>query len=46
VDVAAVVQENRRLHDEVQRLHREVERLRELLRQHGIEPDGGTTETG
>jgi ATP-dependent Clp protease ATP-binding subunit ClpA len=46
VDVAAVVQENRRLHDEVQRLHREVERLRELLRQHGIEPDGGTTQTG
>jgi ATP-dependent Clp protease ATP-binding subunit ClpC len=45
VDVAAVVQENRRLHDEVQRLHREVERLRELLRQHGIEPGGGTEET-
>jgi ATP-dependent Clp protease ATP-binding subunit ClpC len=34
VDVAAVVEKN-------QRLHREVERLRELLRQHGIEPNGG-----
>jgi ATP-dependent Clp protease ATP-binding subunit ClpC len=34
VGVAAVVEEN-------QRLHREVERLRELLRQHGIEPNGG-----
>jgi ATP-dependent Clp protease ATP-binding subunit ClpA len=45
VDVAAVVQENRRLHGEVQRLQREVERLRELLRQHGIEPDDGTTQT-
>jgi ATP-dependent Clp protease ATP-binding subunit ClpA len=42
VDVAAVVQENRRLHGEVQRLHGEVQRLRALLRQHGIEPDGGT----
>jgi ATP-dependent Clp protease ATP-binding subunit ClpA len=42
VDVAAVVQENRRLHGEVQRLHREVQGLRELLRQHGIQPDGGT----
>jgi ATP-dependent Clp protease ATP-binding subunit ClpA len=30
---------------EVQRLHGEVQRLRELLRRHGIEPDGGTTET-
>jgi ATP-dependent Clp protease ATP-binding subunit ClpA len=39
VDLAAVVQEN---HD----LHGEVERLRELLRQHGVEPDGGTTQTG
>jgi ATP-dependent Clp protease ATP-binding subunit ClpA len=39
VDLAAVVQEN-------QRLHREVERLRELLRQHGVEPDGGTAQTG
>jgi ATP-dependent Clp protease ATP-binding subunit ClpA len=38
VDLAAVVQEN-------QRLHREVERLRELLRRHGIEPNGGTAET-
>jgi ATP-dependent Clp protease ATP-binding subunit ClpA len=38
VDVAAVVEENRRL-------HREVERLHELLRQHGIEPDDGTSQT-
>ena len=38
VDLEAVVQEN-------ENLHREVERLRELLRQHGIEPDGGTTQT-
>ena len=38
VDLGAVVQENHNL-------HREVERLRELLRQHGIEPDGGTTQT-
>jgi ATP-dependent Clp protease ATP-binding subunit ClpA len=38
VDLEAVIQEN-------QRLHREVERLRALLRQHGIEPDGGTTQT-
>jgi ATP-dependent Clp protease ATP-binding subunit ClpA len=38
VDLAAVIQEN---HD----LHREVERLRELLRQHGIEPNGGTAQT-
>jgi ATP-dependent Clp protease ATP-binding subunit ClpA len=38
VDLAAVVQEN-------QRLHREVEGLRELLRRHGIEPNGGTAET-
>ena len=38
VDLEAVIQEN---HD----LHREVERLRELLRQHGIEPDGGTGQT-
>jgi ATP-dependent Clp protease ATP-binding subunit ClpC len=35
VDLDAVIGEN-------QRLHREVERLRELLRRHGIEPDGGT----
>jgi ATP-dependent Clp protease ATP-binding subunit ClpA len=45
VDVAAVVQENRRLHGEVQQLQAEVQHLRELLRQHGIEPDGGTTQT-
>jgi ATP-dependent Clp protease ATP-binding subunit ClpA len=38
VDLAAVIREN-------QHLHREVERLRELLGRHGIEPDGGTTET-
>jgi ATP-dependent Clp protease ATP-binding subunit ClpA len=38
VDPAAVVQEN-------ERLHHEVERLRELLRRHGIEPNGGTAET-
>jgi ATP-dependent Clp protease ATP-binding subunit ClpA len=38
LDLEAVVQEN-------QNLHREVERLRELLRRHGIEPDGGTTQT-
>jgi ATP-dependent Clp protease ATP-binding subunit ClpA len=41
----AVVQEVQRLHGEVQRLHGEVERLQELLRQHGIEPNGGTTQT-
>jgi ATP-dependent Clp protease ATP-binding subunit ClpA len=34
VDVQAVLEEN-------QRLHGEVERLRGLLRQHGIEPNGG-----
>jgi ATP-dependent Clp protease ATP-binding subunit ClpA len=39
VDVAVVTEEN-------QRLHREVERLRGLLRQHGIEPDEGTAQTG
>jgi Clp amino terminal domain, pathogenicity island component len=38
VDVGAVVEEN-------QRLHRQVERLQGLLRQHGIEPDGGTSQT-
>jgi hypothetical protein len=27
------------------RLHGEEERLRALLRQHGIEPDGGSAET-
>lgn len=31
--------------EENQRLHREVDRLRDLLRQHGIEPDGGTART-
>jgi prophage maintenance system killer protein len=35
VDVQAVIAEN-------ERVHRELDRLRELLRQHGIEPDGGT----
>jgi ATP-dependent Clp protease ATP-binding subunit ClpA len=38
VDLEAVIQENHAL-------HREVERLRELLHRHGIEPDGGATET-
>jgi ATP-dependent Clp protease ATP-binding subunit ClpC len=38
LDLEAVVQENQRLHSEVQR-------LRELLREHGIESDGGTTQT-
>jgi ATP-dependent Clp protease ATP-binding subunit ClpA len=41
-DLAAVIQEIQRLHGEVQRLHGEVQGLRELLGQHGIEPDGGT----
>ena len=45
VDLEAVVGENQRLSGEVQRLQGEVERLRELLRRHGIEPDGGTTQT-
>jgi ATP-dependent Clp protease ATP-binding subunit ClpC len=36
VDLAAVIQENHKLHSEV-------ERLRALLRRHGIEPGGGTT---
>jgi hypothetical protein len=36
--LAAIIAEN-------QRLHRELERLRDLLRQHGIEPDGGTAQT-
>jgi ATP-dependent Clp protease ATP-binding subunit ClpA len=44
VDLEAVVGENQRLSGEVQRLLGEVERLRELLRRHGIEPDGGTGE--
>jgi ATP-dependent Clp protease ATP-binding subunit ClpA len=39
VDLDAVVGEN-------QRLHGEVERLRELLRRHGVEPDGGTAQAG
>ncbi len=34
----AVIAEN-------QRLHRELDRLRDLLREHGIEPDGGTART-
>ena len=38
VDLEAVVQENHNL-------HQEVERLVELLRRHGIEPDGGTAQT-
>jgi prophage maintenance system killer protein len=37
-DVQAVIAEN-------QRVHRELDRLRTLLRQHGIEPDGGTAQT-
>jgi ATP-dependent Clp protease ATP-binding subunit ClpC len=32
--------------EENQRLHQEVERLQGLLRQHGIEPDDGTSQTG
>jgi ATP-dependent Clp protease ATP-binding subunit ClpC len=38
VDIQAVIAEN-------QRVHRELDRLRDLLRQHGIEPDGGTART-
>jgi prophage maintenance system killer protein len=38
VDVRALIAEN-------QRMHRELDRLRDLLRQHGIEPDGGTART-
>jgi ATP-dependent Clp protease ATP-binding subunit ClpA len=38
VDLAAVIQEK-------DKLHREVERLRDLLHRHGIEPNGGTTQT-
>jgi putative ABC transport system ATP-binding protein len=37
VDLAAVIQENHILHSEI-------DRLRELLRQHGIEPNGGTAQ--
>jgi ATP-dependent Clp protease ATP-binding subunit ClpC len=36
VDLAAVIQENHKLHSEV-------ERLRELLHRHGIEPDDGAS---
>ena len=36
VDVQAVIADH-------QRLHRELDRLRDVLRQHGIEPDDGTT---
>jgi ATP-dependent Clp protease ATP-binding subunit ClpA len=38
VNVGAVIEEN-------QRLHGEVERLQGLIRQHGIEPNGGTAQT-
>jgi len=38
VDIDAVLTDN-------QRAHREIDRLRGLLRQHGIEPDGGTART-
>jgi ATP-dependent Clp protease ATP-binding subunit ClpA len=38
VDLAAVIQENHKLHSEV-------ERLRALLGRHGIDPDGGAEET-
>jgi len=38
VDVQAVIAENLRV-------HRELDRLRDLLRHHGIEPDGGTART-
>lgn len=37
-DSRAIIAENRRL-------HRELDRLRDLLRQHGIEPDDGTART-
>jgi Clp amino terminal domain, pathogenicity island component len=37
-DMQAVIAEN-------QRVHRELGRLRDLLRQHGIEPDGGTAQS-
>jgi ATP-dependent Clp protease ATP-binding subunit ClpC len=38
IDVWAVIAEN-------QRVHRELDRLRDLLRQHGIDPGGGTART-
>jgi len=38
VDIDTVLGDN-------QRAHREIDRLRGLLRQHGIEPDGGTART-
>jgi ATP-dependent Clp protease ATP-binding subunit ClpA len=38
VDLEAVIADNHRL-------HRELDRLRALLREHGIEPDGGTART-
>jgi prophage maintenance system killer protein len=38
LDVQAVIAEN-------QRVHREIERLLELLRQHGIDPNGGNART-
>jgi ATP-dependent Clp protease ATP-binding subunit ClpA len=38
VDVQAVIAEN-------QRVHHELDRIRGLLREHGIEPDGGTART-
>ena len=37
-DIQAVIAENHRV-------HRELGRLRDLLRQHGIEPDGGTAQS-
>ena len=38
VDLQAVIAEN-------ERVHRELERLSGLLRQHGIDPNGGTART-
>lgn len=38
MDMQAVIAEN-------QRVHRELGRLRDLLRRHGIEPDGGTAQS-
>jgi ATP-dependent Clp protease ATP-binding subunit ClpA len=37
-DIDAAIEENRRL-------HQQVERLQDLLRQHSIEPDGGTSQS-